>query len=262
VSAGNAAVTLNVTGANFNTSSTILVGGSVRATTFVSSTSLNAALPASDFAHSGTLNVTVNNPAPGGGTTSALTVTVEDFTVKVQTPATSVPAGQPANFNLMVVPANAATASAVSFVASGLPAGATASFSPFSTIPAGSGNTPVMLSIATTAHSAASLPLSPTRPKPSLPICALWFVAFGAMLGLGLHLVRGRAEFLVPRFVLSALLLMAAGLTACGSMGGGVSPPAQQLNPQSGTPAGTYSIVVTAASGGGSLSTTVTLTVM
>jgi hypothetical protein len=228
----------------------------------MSSTSLSAALPASDFAHSGTVNVAVNNPAPGGGTTSALTFTVEDFKVNVQTPATSVPAGQPANFNLMVVPANTATANVVSFVASGLPTGTTASFSPSATIPAGSGNTPVMLSITTTAHSAASLPLSPIRPKPSLPVSGLWIVAIGVALGLGLRVVRGRVVFLVPQFVLASLLLMAAGLTACGAMGGGSSSPIQQLNPQTGTPAGNYSIVVTATSGSGSLSTTVILTVM
>jgi FG-GAP-like repeat/IPT/TIG domain len=260
VPAGNAAITLNVTGMNLNTSSTVLVNGSPRATSYVSSTSLNAALPAGDFFHSGTLSITVNNPAPGGGSTSALTFTVEDFNLNVQTPASSVPAGQPADFSLMLVPVSAATTNAVSFSASGLPAGATASFSP-PTIPAGSGITTVTLSVATTPHSTASLPPAPIKRERSLPISGLWIVAFGAALGLGLLLALGRAQRQVPQFILASLLLIAAGLTACGAPGGGGSSSGQQLNPQTGTPAGTYPIIVTATSGTGSLSTAFTLTV-
>src|SRR6185295_629608 len=47
-----------------------------RTTTFVSSTQLTAAIPASDIATVGTANVTVVNPAPGGGTSNALTFTI------------------------------------------------------------------------------------------------------------------------------------------------------------------------------------------
>jgi hypothetical protein len=90
----------------------------------------------------------------------------------------------------------------------------------------------------------------------------LWIVALALALGLGFRFVRQSAERLVPQFMLASLLLLAVGLTACGAMGGGGSQLSQQYNPQSGTPAGTYSIVVTATSGTGSLSTTVTLTVM
>ena len=138
--AGNPAATLSVTGTNFNTSSTVLVNGASRTTTFVNSTSLNAALLASDLAHSGTLNISVKNPAPGGGTTSALTFIVEDFSLNLQTPAPPVTAGQPANFSLMIVPANTTTSSAVTFTASGVPANAMATFSPSGTIPGGKWN--------------------------------------------------------------------------------------------------------------------------
>src|SRR6185295_10089018 len=47
-----------------------------RTTTFVSSTQLTAAIPASDIANVGTASVTVVNPAPGGGTSNALTFTI------------------------------------------------------------------------------------------------------------------------------------------------------------------------------------------
>jgi hypothetical protein len=50
--------------------------GSNRATTFVSSTQLTAAISASDVASQGSRTVTVFNPTPGGGTSGNLTFTV------------------------------------------------------------------------------------------------------------------------------------------------------------------------------------------
>jgi hypothetical protein len=258
VPAGNAAITLNVTGTNFNASSAILVNGSSRATTLVSSTSLSAALTASDFAHSGTLSVTVNNPTPGGGTTSALTVVVEDFKLNVQSPATSVPAGQPAMFSFMMVPANAVTANAVSLTATGVPPGATASFTPSSTIVAGSASATVTLTITTTAHSPVVASRNfPPRFRSRRPLPRLVGLTI-LLMGLGLLVLHARMRRIAPQFFLLFLLMIFAGLAACGS-GGSTT---QQLNPSTGTPAGTYSIVVTAASGNGSLSTTVMMSVM
>jgi hypothetical protein len=257
VPAGSAAITLSVTGTNFTTSSTVLVNGSSRATTFVSSTSLNAALPASDFAHSGTLNITVNNPTPGGGTTSALTLVVEDFNVSVPAPSNSVVAGNPASYSLMVTPSNGTTANAVTFTVSGLPPGTTASFSPSATIPAGSGATTVMLSIATKAHSALPPVKFPDIPSPQWHLLYLVVLAI-VLMWFGLRVLSGRVPRFAPQILLVSVLVVAAGLIACG----GVTGSATSVNPATGTPAGTYSIVVTATSVNGSLSTTVTLTVM
>ena len=255
--AGNPAVTLLVTGTNFNSSSTVLVNATSRATTFVRSTSLSAALPASDFAHSGTLSISVNNPAPGGGTTSALTLTVEDFRLNLQTPAPPVTAGQPANFSLMVVPTNSTTASAVTFMVSGLPTDSTASFSPSATLPAGSGATGVTLTITTTAHSAVAPIRRPQMPSPVEPY-PYWVTLAIAFMALSLQVLKKRTQRLVPQFLLAGLLVVAASLISCG----GGSGPAATVNSQTGTPAGTYPIVVTATAGSGSLSTTVTLVVM
>jgi hypothetical protein len=65
-----------VTGANFISGSEVLWNNSQVSTTFVSSTSLTAQIPASDLSAAGTANVTVQTPAPGGGTSSALTFTI------------------------------------------------------------------------------------------------------------------------------------------------------------------------------------------
>jgi uncharacterized protein (TIGR03437 family) len=65
--AGSGGFTLTVNGSGFINSSSVRWQGSDRATTFISATQLTAAIPASDIATVGTVNVTVFNPAPGGG---------------------------------------------------------------------------------------------------------------------------------------------------------------------------------------------------
>jgi hypothetical protein len=76
--AGGAAFTLTAYGTNFISSSVVRWNGSSRTTTFVDSTQLTATIPASSIANGGTVNVTVFNPAPGGGSTTPLTFTVEN----------------------------------------------------------------------------------------------------------------------------------------------------------------------------------------
>src|SRR5205823_253917 len=78
VTAGAAAFSLTVTGNNFLRQSVVQINGANRATTFVSTTQLTAAIPASDVAAAGRLSVTVVNPAPGGGVSSAITLVVNN----------------------------------------------------------------------------------------------------------------------------------------------------------------------------------------
>jgi subtilisin len=73
---GGAAFTLVATGNNFVAASVVRWNGADRPTTFVSSTQLSASIPATDLAVSGTAQVTVFSPAPGGGTSSALPFTI------------------------------------------------------------------------------------------------------------------------------------------------------------------------------------------
>jgi hypothetical protein len=76
VLAGSGATTITVTGTNFISGSTVDVNGTAVSTTFISSTELTAIIPATDLQSAGMASVTVVNPAPGGGTTAALSLTV------------------------------------------------------------------------------------------------------------------------------------------------------------------------------------------
>src|SRR5205823_5471742 len=68
--AGGAAFTITVAGANFLNSSIVRWNGTSRTTSFISSATLTAGILASDIATGGNATVTVFNPAPGGGTSS------------------------------------------------------------------------------------------------------------------------------------------------------------------------------------------------
>jgi hypothetical protein len=67
MSAGAAAFTLTVYGSNFVAGSVIRWNGSDRLTTFVNGAQLRTTISSSDIANVGTAQVTVFNPAPGGG---------------------------------------------------------------------------------------------------------------------------------------------------------------------------------------------------
>lgn len=75
-SPGDPGFTLTVNGSSFVTGARVLWNGSARLTTFVSATQLTADIPASDLASTTRAVVTVENPAPGGGTSGPLGFTV------------------------------------------------------------------------------------------------------------------------------------------------------------------------------------------
>jgi len=103
---GASDLTLTVTGSNFIATSVVRWNGLERPTTFVSSTALTAAIPAADIASAGTANVTVFNPAPGGGASSAATFTVNNPAPSISSLSPSTGgAGGPA-FTLSVIGSN------------------------------------------------------------------------------------------------------------------------------------------------------------
>ena len=93
--AGGPAFTLTVNGSGFISSSVVNFNGSARTTTFVSATQIKASILASDIATSGTGNVTVTNPSPGGGTTPNFAFTISSASNPVPTLASISPTSGP-----------------------------------------------------------------------------------------------------------------------------------------------------------------------
>ncbi|MBI1765702.1 MAG: IPT/TIG domain-containing protein [Acidobacteria bacterium] len=83
VPTGNQPVTVTVNGTGFAFNSVVRLGGQDRPTTFVNNTQLTVALPAADVAAAGTKQITVFTPTPGGGVTSAATLTVGALAVSL-----------------------------------------------------------------------------------------------------------------------------------------------------------------------------------
>ena len=75
--AGGAGFTLTATGSGFVAGSTVHWNGVPRATAFVTGTQVTASILDSDIAAPGAAQITVVNPAPGGGTSAALSFNVQ-----------------------------------------------------------------------------------------------------------------------------------------------------------------------------------------
>ncbi|GEM_PF-3017520 len=76
---GQGEFTLTVDGSNFSHDSRVMWGTSPLQTTYVSSTQLTATIPASLTNSMGSANITVYTPSPGGGTSSALSLSITSF---------------------------------------------------------------------------------------------------------------------------------------------------------------------------------------
>jgi hypothetical protein len=207
----------------------------------------------------GSYNININTyDQDSGGTpshalTMALTVT-QDFTLGALTPATqTITPGQSASYNFNVLPVGSLFPGSVSLSCSGGPAISLCTFTPASVTP-GNGSAAVLLTISTTASSAAlALSNFPLREpfggeSPAL-FYALW-LSLPAVL-----LIRVRLRFNARlRVCLIGLFLLGLLLTSCGGGGsnGGSSVTAGGgggIGQQQGTQPGTYLITVTASSG-------------
>lgn len=90
VAAGGPPFTLTVDGNSFVPGSTVRWNGEDRTTSFVSQTRLTSVIPAADIMSEGTGNVSVFNPAPGGGISvdESLTVSTHVLSASALTPKT------------------------------------------------------------------------------------------------------------------------------------------------------------------------------
>jgi trimeric autotransporter adhesin len=96
VTTGNTTETpITVTGANFVPSTVVQINGSSRATTFISSTQLLSSLTVADQATAGSLSVNVFTPTPGGGTSSAASIAINNSALgSISLSPSTVPVGK------------------------------------------------------------------------------------------------------------------------------------------------------------------------
>jgi YVTN family beta-propeller protein len=117
--AGGPAFSLTINGTNFVASSMVNFGGAAPTATFVNSTQLTAAIPASSIASTGMLAVTVTNPAPGGGTSNPMNFTITSGgNSLVPTINSLIPSCVPAGEQFINAVNNQLTVTGLNFVAS------------------------------------------------------------------------------------------------------------------------------------------------
>ncbi len=258
---GSSALILNVTGTGFELESIVLVNGSPRPTTYVSSTLLQVTLSASDIAQGGTLNITVSN-LPSGGASPAVQFQVEDDSLNLGSPGpASITAGQTAAIPLAFSSSSGTVSNRVHFEVTAVTPhaiGMASSFKPSATIASGASPLAVTLSVRTEARTSTS---SVATPRGLLPgRLGVWLLALAlATAGTLFTGARARLTPLAPQFLTLFLLCGLASLAACAGAG---SSSNSRSAPPTGTQAGTYTITITATSAGVAHTATVTLTVM
>jgi len=201
---------------------------------------------------SGTITLTDN--AANSPQTIPLSGTGMDFAISSATTSQTVTAGQTANYTLTLAPGGGFTQT-VNLTCTGAPSLATCTLTPNSAALNGTASTTVGVAITTTAPSTAWLAPPAGRLLPP------GFTGFGRVFWLyGLLGLASLATLVAARkrraaYLLGACLLLAMLWTACG----GSSTPAPKTIP--GTPAGTYTVVVTgAAASTSTLTHTINLT--
>ena len=236
--AGGVAFTLAVNGAHFVAKSVVNFSGKAEPTTFISTAKLLAAIPASDVATAGPVNVTVMNPAPGGGTSSAFTFTIDGYAISGQS-GVSVTSTQPAVIQIMVTPTANGFPNPISFSVSGLPAGTTASFNPAMLTPNGAAAiTSLTLTSGSSTASQRNASTGISSSRQLKPLLAMWILAILGWLYLWL---RSRALPLMKRDAALALfaLILLTGCVLSGCALGVTSSPSTN----------TSQLTVTATSG-------------
>jgi len=191
--------------------------------------------------------LTVNDNAPGSPHTVGLSGTGTDFSLSADPTSRTVTPGQATTYTLSVTPAGGFN-QAVSLSCTGAPSRATCTFSPTSVTPDGTNAATATVNVTTTAPSSVVPRLRPTLPPTGRHERLLLLFGLLAMLATAVTAARRRVWI-----GFAATLLLVLLWAACGGGGGGGGNP--------GTPKGTYTLTLTATSGGVSRTTTVSLTV-
>ena len=202
--------------------------------------------PASTGDQSGELAVA--NSLPAETRLTSLTGSGTDFEITLPPEGIVVTAGQSATVALTLAPL-AGFRESVTLACAGAPKAASCSLAQQVVVLDGSSLSKVDLTVSTTARSLAPPPFRPPS-RPPFPV-GIFLLLIPAWLGMHLASQTHRRR-LLPCLAL-ALLLLVAG---CGGGGSSASPPADR-----GTPAGTYTLTLSAASGGITKNSTMTLVV-
>jgi len=268
------------TTANIGFLDQLAVGNGTAPATFVSATATGGTCPTTPtngtvLCNLGILNggssvsVTVNLTPSGPGTlsnsggvvvpnvpfvpVSAKPVTVNSYIIKADPPTQEVVAGNPAVYQLTVTPQTTFTASVAINCNTGLPGGNPPSKCTPSTTPVtlqGTSPATITLSISTFPRTTTTVSL----PHTPGPIYATWLPVAGlAFLGFGIGTCVKRKEKILGGLLLLTLMTLVLLQPACGGHSSSTTT--------TGTPAGTYTVTVSATSGTFSQTTPITLKV-
>ena len=254
-SGGCAALTLTVTGSSFVPNSIVRWNGADKPTTYISGTELQATIDTSCLAAPGDAQVTVVNPAPAGGTSTAAVFTVAGYAVVSSPTSATVTAGQSASYTVSLTPQFGSFDSPVTFSCTGLPNKCAATFAPTSVTP-GAAPATTTLTLATQASTNSTAAALSRSAAAMPPISGLALLVLALVLAPRLSYLLGRR---VSRRWLAAcaLLCLVIIIGGCSSGGDGDDNPP----PYNGTPKGTYSITVRAVAGNLTVTTPITLVV-
>ena len=175
--------------------------------------------------------------APASGNTA-------DFSASLSPSTNTVSAGQSASFTVSITPTGGFN-KIVTFTCSGMPTGASCTVSPSSVTLDGSNTATAKVDVMTTKRSG-FFPWpqlrNNTRLNPwSVAILLVAWILFWVGFNMQRKAQNGAMRLLFP---CSALLLA----VLCASCGGGIVTPTPSKGPPGGTPAGTYTVVVTGTS--------------
>jgi hypothetical protein len=254
IGGGNGAT---ITGTNFVSGATVTFGGTAATGVTVAGSTVITATPPAHSA--GTVDVLVANPdGQSSKLTNGYTYSAAEPSLGLGIPygdpnSATVAAGQTATYTLSI--GGEGMSGTASLSCTGAPAGSTCSLP--STL-AFNATTPTTFTIKviTTARITAALPRPASAPASSLPASWLWTFSLGMLFVPGVRLPK-RSSRRWPRYLWLAPLLLLFLTVSCGG-GAGMSNSQPQ---QTGTPAGTYSVIVHASSNSTTGTTSLTLNV-
>ena len=247
---------LTITGTNFVPGATVTFGGTpATAVTVAGSTSIAAGAPAHA---AGTVDVVVANPdGQSAKLANGYTYSAAQPNIGLGVPygdpnSATVAAGQTATYTLSI--GGDGMSGTASLSCTGVPASATCS------VPATlafNANTPTTFTatVTTTARISAALPRPALGPASPTPASWLWTLSLGMLFVPGTGSPR-RSPRRWPRYLWLAPLVLLLLTVSCGGGGMGSAQPQQ-----TGTPAGTYSVIVHASANSKTGATSLTLNV-